>query len=119
MIRIEDFEDRLIRSARQGYAVDREFLGQTRSVIRECVEKTWPLYTKGSALLEKLTARSRPIVWLLAEGGQRVLRMIEMWNYETALHRPVLSKPVKLWLISKAWWSARRAPSNAQRETQA
>ncbi len=117
MIPIESFEDRLIRSARQGYAVDREFLGQTRSVLRNCVEKTWPLYSQGSALLEKLSARSRPIVWLLAEGGQRVLRMIEMWNYETALHRPVLSKPVKLWLISKAWWNAHRARRRAERET--
>jgi hypothetical protein len=35
--------------------------------------------------------------------------MIEMWTYETALHRPKLGKLRKILLVAQAWWMARRA----------
>lgn len=107
--RIHDFESRLIASARQGYAVDQAFLAETRTLVRCCVERTWPLYEQGSQLLNRVHPRMRPVVWLLSAGGQRVLRMIELWNFETALHRPALGRLTKLGLIARAWLSARRA----------
>lgn len=109
LVDITDFESRLVGSARQGYAVDRAFLGETRSVIRDCVERTWPLFEKGAGLLDQLQAHTRPIVGLLAAGGQHVLRMIEMWNYETALHRPKLGKAARFMLLAKAWLAAQRS----------
>lgn len=98
---IRDFEQRLIASARQGYAVDHQFLTESREVIRECVARTWPLFERGLALPANLKPQTRPIVQLLASGGHRVLRLIEMWDYETVLHRPVLSKWAKLMLVAR------------------
>jgi len=109
MINIDDFERRLIASAQQGYGVDREFLGQSRDLVRRCVERTWPLFESGEALLDMIGPQTRPIVWLLSAGGQHVLRMIGMWNYETALYRPKLSKMRRVLLVANAWWMARRA----------
>ncbi len=108
MIDVENFEARLIASARQGYAVDREFLGQSREIIKRCVERTWPLFEEGGRLLELVGPKTRPVIWLFASGGQHVLRQIEMWNYETALHRPKLGKFTKLMLVARAWLGAVR-----------
>jgi len=103
LIRIDDFERRLKQTAQQGYAGDQTFLGESRELIRTCVERTWPLYEKGDRLLGQLHGPSRSVVGLLASGGQRVLRRIELWNYETVLHRPKLNKAAKLGLIMTAW----------------
>jgi squalene synthase HpnC len=109
MIAIERFEERLIGSARQGFAVDHTFLEESRRLIRACCERTWPLYESGAGLLERLGPEARPVVWLLAAGGQHVLRSIEMWNCETVLHRPVLGPLARAGLVARAWWMARRA----------
>ena len=104
-----EFECRLVASAKQGHGVDRDILRQFRVILKTCVERTWPLFETGGQLLQHVDDRTAPIIWLLAAGGQRVLRQIEMWNFETALHRPKLSKPRKAALIAKAWWMAKRA----------
>lgn len=108
MIDAPDFESRLIASAKQGYGVDREFLEQSRVIVRRCCEKTWPLFERGSQLVDLVQPHTRPIVWLLAAGGQHVLRLIHMWNYETALHRPKLSKVRRVMLVAQAWMMSRR-----------
>ncbi|MDY7109520.1 MAG: squalene synthase HpnC [Planctomycetota bacterium] len=107
MIDIDCFEARLVASAKQGYAVDREFLPATRRLIRALVDKTWPLYEEGEKLLPRLSRRGRPIVWLFSAGGQHVLRGIEGWNYETILHRPRLNRVTKLLLVGQALLRAR------------
>jgi len=104
---MDRFDERLSASAEQGFGVDREFLGAARLVIRQCVDRTWPLFIEGSKLLDQVKPTTRPLVWLFAAGGQHVLRMIEHWNYETALHRPRLGKPTKVLLVAKAWWMSR------------
>jgi squalene synthase HpnC len=109
LVKIDQFEERLRGSAEQGWAVDRTFLPESRKLVRELVDRTWPYYERGGKLLDDLAPRSRPIVWLLAAGGMRVLRIIEHWNYETVLHRPRLSRPTKMMLVARAWWGARRA----------
>ncbi len=103
--RIADFENRLRRSAACGHAIDRTFLPESRSLIRACVERTWPLFESGRSLLPRLDARTRPIVWLFIAGGMHILRQIEMWNYETVLHRPKLGAATKGRLIAQAWLS--------------
>ena len=103
MITIEDFEAKLIASAKQGFAVDPQFLEACRRVIRTCVEQTWPMFEKGRRLLPIVSRSTHPMVWLFSAGGQHVLRMIEMWNYETVLHRPKLGRLTKLALVARAW----------------
>lgn len=107
---VENFDDRLHRSAAQGWGVDQAFLDQSRCVLRECVKRTWPLFEHGEGLLNIVSDRARPVIWLFIAGGERVLHQIEMWNFETALHRPRLSKPAKVSLVAKAWLASRLAP---------
>ncbi len=107
LIAIPDFEERLVVAARQGFAPDHRFLEESRRIIRVCVDRTWPLFENGAGLLGKLRPRTRSFVELFLAGGQRVLRLIELWNYETALHRPRLSKARKSMLIGRAWLRAR------------
>jgi squalene synthase HpnC len=102
LIRIDRFEERLRASAEQGWAVDREFLPASRGLVTDLVDRTWPLYEKGSVLLDRIAPSSRPVVWLFAAGGQRVLRLIEMWNHETVLHRPKLGHLTKALLVGRA-----------------
>lgn len=106
---IDDFEDRLIRSAKQGYSVDHAFLGETRELIKECVARTWTLFERGDKLLERIGPDSRAIVWLLSSGGHHVLRQIALWNFETVLHRPKLGTLSRLRLLARAWFLARSA----------
>lgn len=102
LIRIEDFERRFRASAAQGYAVDRTFLGESRQLVRDLLERTWTLYERGEKLLGRLSPTARPIVWLLGAGGQRVAHLIEQWNFETVLHRPRLGKATKALLVARA-----------------
>ena len=107
LIQIDDFERRLKQTAQQGYAPDQTFLGEYRELMRACVERTWPLFETGDRLLGQLHGPSRSVVGLLASGGQHVLRLIELWNYETVLHRPKLNKATKVGLIMSAWLRSR------------
>ena len=69
-------------------------------------QRTWYVWNFATRGLESQT--SGP---LLGRGGQHVLRMIEMWNYETALHRPKLGKFTRLMLVARAHamaWTGRR-----------
>jgi len=100
---IDDFERRLRESASQGWAIDHSFLEESRRAIRSCAERTWPLFERGEALLDFLSPTSRPIVWLFLAGGVSVLHRVEMWNYETALHRPKLGATAKAALVFRAW----------------
>jgi squalene synthase HpnC len=104
---VGDFESRLRASARQEFGVDRAFLEQSRRIVRECLERTWPHFERGLALPGKVSRDIRPVIRLFIAGGMHVLRAIEAWNYETALHRPRLSRPARLWLVARAWIGAR------------
>jgi len=106
---ISDFEIRMKRSAVLGHAPDREFLGQFRAALRTCVSRTWDLYEKGIPLIDHLRPTHRPIIWLFAAGGTHILRRIEMWNCETVLHRPRLSRLAKATLVLRAWWKWKRS----------
>lgn len=108
MIRGERFDERLRRSAAQGWAVDGAFLEESRQTIRACVNRTWPLFEKGEGLLDLVSSRARPIIWLFIAGGEHVLHRIETWNYETALHRPTLGRLTKARLVFRAWRRSRR-----------
>lgn len=96
---IEDFAGRLRKTIEQGYAPDHDFLRESREVIREAVSRTWKLYKDGTAIFPLIGAESRPLIWLLSAGGQSVLRMIEMWNYESVMQRPVLGRLAKFNLV--------------------
>lgn len=106
---VPDFDARLTATATRGYAPDREFLDAYRSVLRDCVERTWQLWEQGEVLLDRVRPRHRPIIWLFCAGGQQVLRLVEMWGLETCLVRPRLSRVRKAWFLAQAMWMARRA----------
>ncbi len=113
LITIDDFAQRLAATARLGHAPDREFFGESRKLIRACVDRTWPLFEKGVQLLPKLQPAIRPFVGLFLSGGTRVLRAIELWNYETVLYRPKLGIAQKGWLVARAWIASRINPGAA------
>ncbi len=113
--RIEDFDRRLAETIRLGHGCDATFFGQANALVRTLVERTWPLFVEGERIFDMLAPRSRALVWLLAEGGARTLHQIELWNCETVLHRPTLSKPAKLWIVLQAWWIAKRQSRIAPR----
>jgi phytoene/squalene synthetase len=97
--------------------VRRDILDRDRVYIpRELIEIDdfeRPLFETGAALLDRIGPTTRPIVWLLAAGGQHVLHLIERWNYETVLHRPRLSKTSRLLLVARAHLLARRGARRA------
>ena len=113
LIDADDFERRLRESARQGYSIDERFLEESREVIRICVDRTEAMFRSGSVLLDRLSPSSRPVIRLFLEGGCHVLGLVRQWNYETAIHRPRLSRFVKLGLVARAWTSARLASRSA------
>jgi len=106
---IEDFERRLEISARRGWAADPSFLEQSRRLVRSLVERTWPYFDRGRELLPLVRPEHRGLVWLFSAGGERMLDSIAAWNYETVLHRPQILKPIRLWLVIRAWLMTRRA----------
>ena len=106
---IHEFDERLRASAAQGWGVDRAFLTESRAVIKACVDRTWPLFERGEALLDVVNPRHRPLIWLFIAGGEHVLRSVELWNHETALHRPRLGRLTKLGLVLRAWFSSKLA----------
>ena len=116
LIEIPDFEQRFRTSAERGWAVDVEFLEDSRALVRTCVERTWPLFELGAELPGMLDVRAAPVIGTLAAGGASVLRLVEDWDYETVLHRPTLSKLAKAGILARAWWrtrSSRRAGPSA------
>jgi len=106
---IEDFERRLEISTARGWASDPEFLIQSRQLVCSLVERTWPLYARGRDLLSLVQPPHRGLIWLFSAGGEHVLDSIAAWNYETVLHRPRVSTPIRLWLVMRAWFMSRRA----------
>lgn len=110
---IPEFEARLERTARQGYAPDREFLAAYRTVLRECVDRTWALWEAGEPLLDRVQPPHRPLIWLFCAGGRHVLRQVEAYGLETCLVRPKLSKVRKAWLVLRAFMMKRSAARGA------
>lgn len=88
---VDEFEDRLRSSALQGYGVDRSILDESRRAVRMVIERLWPWYEGAEHLPDSLTGIARGWCWLGVHGGVQLLRRIELWNAETALHRPELT----------------------------
>ncbi len=110
----EDFEDRLKRSARQGWAVDGTFLEESRQLVSRCVDRTWPFYERGNELIDRVSPVNAPLIGLFRDGGAHILRTIETWDCETSLHRPTLSKTRKFLLFARAWLRARTTRSGGR-----
>lgn len=106
---VDRFEERLESTVRKGYAPDREFLPKWREMMHNLVVPTWALYEVGAPLVEMLRPENRPLIWLFLSGGTGTLGQIQLWNYETCVSRPKLSKMAKGMLILRALWSARGA----------
>ena len=104
---VADFDARLSRTIELGHSCDPTFFAESRRVLRRLVARTWDEFDRGAPLVDLVSPRARPIVWLFAAGGRAVLRNVERWNCETVLVRPRLSKPHKAWLVGRAALAAR------------
>jgi squalene synthase HpnC len=97
-----DFESRLVQTATNGHAPDREFLEIYRGVMRSLLERTSPLLDQIEPLLASVPADVRPMLWLFAAGGQTILNLIARSDHETVLYRVSISKFQKAWLALRA-----------------
>lgn len=73
-----------------------------RPVIRELVERTWPMFGEGRKLWPLLRGEVRGSVKLFTLGGERLMRMIERMGYGTLDARPKLGRGAKVALIGRA-----------------
>lgn len=105
---VEEFEQRLDATVRNGFAPDTAFLPAWREMTRGLVERTWKLYERGSQLVPLLRMENRALIWLFLQGGVGTLSQVQMWNYETCVSRPRLSRFAKAMLLVRARWSAQR-----------
>ena len=117
LIKIDSFDERLRETIKLGHAPDQEFYGLAREVIKRCHLRTWKMFEQGESLLDQVKPSTKPIVWLLAAGGQYVLQQIEMGNYETVLHRPKLGLLRRFSLVLKARSMARQAEKKGNTTT--
>lgn len=99
---ITDFDQRLRSTATIGHAPDIEFLSEYRVLVRDCVDRTLPLFERGKSLIDMVSPEIRPIIWLFQAGGVTILRRIAQWNFETCLDRPRISRLAKLLLVLRA-----------------
>ena len=99
---VPDFESRLVQTATNGHAPDREFLEMYREVMRSLLERTSPMLDQIEPLLATVPAEVRPMLWLFAAGGQTILNLIARSDHETLLYRVSISKLKKAWLAFHA-----------------
>jgi len=76
-----------------------------RNTIRDLVERTWPRFATGRALLPRVDRRVRADVKLFTEGGECILRLIERLNYNTLQTRPTLGRGARTALMMRALWN--------------
>lgn len=115
LVPIDRFEERLRATAAQGFACDATFLAESRELVRGLVERTWPFFDRGRALLGRISPEARPVVELFVEGGEAVLRRIESWDFETVLHRPRIGRAAKAMMVGRAWVRSRLARRRSPR----
>ena len=99
-----EFEVRLRDSALQGWGVDRAILEESRTAIRATIERIWPWYEAAERMHESFEGLARAWCWLAVHVGARVLQKIELWNAETALRRPEVTR-LRRFILG---WRARR-----------
>lgn len=100
-----EFEARLRDSALQGWGVDRSLLEESRTAVRATIERIWPWYESAERLHLGFEGVARAWCWLAVHGGARLLQKVDLWNAETALHRPEIAPMWRMILR----WRARRA----------
>ncbi len=84
-----------------GSAGFRAIDGPYRATVRELVDRTWLLFTRGRELWPRVDARVRTDIKLFTLGGESVLKMIERQGYDTLVRRPVLSRAAKAGLLCR------------------
>jgi squalene synthase HpnC len=73
-----------------------------RPVIRELVDRTWPLFETGRKLWPMIEGPTRSSVKLFTHGGEHIMKRIEQIDYRTLDRRPTLTKFSKALLVLKA-----------------
>lgn len=98
---VAEFDDAMMRSAQQGYGVNRQILEQSRRVLRNCIERTCPLFDVDLQWAAALDPAVQRAVHIAIARAQHMLRKIHYWNYETALHEPSLATAFEWYLAAR------------------
>ncbi|WP_428386367.1 squalene/phytoene synthase family protein [Mucisphaera sp.] len=89
----------------------RACVGNYRKLMRDLMERTWPLFKEGRRLWPMVGRDVRPVIKLFTYGGESVMKLIELNGYDTLSQRPALSKSKKAWLVTRAgmerWFAIR------------
>ena len=94
--------DDLVGHVVGGQPLDVEQDEAYRKVIRELVERTWPLFAEGRQLLPRVDRRVRLPIELFTLGGEAVMHRVERIGYDTLNRRPRVGKATKLLLMGRA-----------------
>jgi len=70
-----------------------------KPVIRELVDRTWPLFAEGRKLWPLIQGPTRSSIKLFTLGGEHIMRRIEQIDYRTHDQRPKLTKFTKAMLV--------------------
>jgi len=73
-----------------------------RPVIRDLVQRTWPLFQTGRRLWPMIEGPTRSSVKLFTQGGEHIMKRIEQIDYRTLDQRPKLTRFSKALLVFKA-----------------
>ncbi len=101
--------DDLAAHARGEKLLSEQQMDDYRQVVRDMVERTWPLFKQGRALWPRIDRSMRLPVQLFTLGGETVLKKIARDGYDTLNRRPALSKLTKVCLMGRVmtgrWFS--------------
>lgn len=78
---------------------------QYRNAIKECVDRTWPLFNEGRELWPLVHKHLRLDIQLFSLGGEAIMKRVEQINYDTINTRPTLGKPAKVSLMLRAFFA--------------
>jgi squalene synthase HpnC len=80
--------------------------GRARAVLRDLVDRTWPLFHEGRLLWGHVGPEVRPVLRLFTLGGEAVLRCIAREGYLSSERRPRLSRGARLYILGRVWLRA-------------
>jgi phytoene/squalene synthetase len=73
-----------------------------RALLRFEVERAREWFERGLPLANMVDGSLALDIELFSRGGLAILDAIERQDYDVLTHRPVISKPRKLWLVARA-----------------
>ena len=80
--------------------------GRARTVLKDLVDRTWPLFHEGRLLWDHVAPEVRPVLRLFTLGGEAVLRCIAREGFLCFERRPRLSRGTRFCILARVWLRA-------------